>query len=117
MSSTMTLLGLLLLAIGVLAWLALIALNERALSVAIGSCRDAGLQFLDASVALQSLRLRRLQGQLGWQVDYRFDVSQDGQQRRHGTIRFFRGALEWIEIPGAGEHGELWVSPRNSGQP
>jgi hypothetical protein len=111
MSSAAALMGMLVLACGVLAWQALRAMHERALRVAIASCRDAGLQLLDATVALQRIRLARAEGQLGWQLDYGFDVSADGQQRRTGRIRFHRGALLWIEVPGADNRRDLWVVP------
>jgi hypothetical protein len=111
MSSAAALMGMLLLACGVLAWQALGSMRELALRVAIASCRDAGLQLLDATVALQRIRLARADGELGWQLDYGFDVSADGQQRRSGRIRFHRGALLWVEVPGADNRRDLWVVP------
>lgn len=117
MSSAAALMSMLVLACGVLAWQALRAMHERALRVAIASCRDAGLQLLDATVALQRIRLARAEGHLGWQLDYGFDVSADGQQRRTGRIRFHRGALVWIEVPGADNRRDLWVVPGGRDDP
>ncbi len=111
MSSTAALIGMLVLACAVLAWQALRSMHERALAIAIRSCRDAGLQLLDSTVSLQRIRLSRIDGQFGWQLDYGFDVSADGQQRRHGRIRFHRGAQLWIEVPGADGGRDLWVVP------
>lgn len=111
MSSAAALMGMLVLASGVLVWQALRSMHERALRIAVSSCRDAGLQLLDATVALQSVRLSRVEGQYGWQLDYGFDVSADGQQRRTGRIRFHRGALLWVEVPGADNRRDLWVVP------
>jgi hypothetical protein len=111
MSSTAALMGMLVLASGVLVWQVLRAMHERALAVAMISCRDAGLQLLDATVALQRIGLARSDGQFGWQLDYGFDVSADGQQRRSGRIRFHRGALQWVEVPGADNRRDLWVVP------
>lgn len=109
MSSAVALFSMILLAVGVLVWQLLRGLQERALAVAARSCRDAGLQLLDATVSLQHLRLARNRQQLGWQVDYGFDVSLDGQRRRHGRIRFHQGVLQWVEVPRADGSHELWV--------
>ena len=87
MSSAAALMGMLVLASGVLAWQAL------------------------RSVALQRVRFSRAEGQVGWQLDYGFDVSADGQQRRTGRIRFHRGALLWVEVPRGDGSRELWVVP------
>jgi hypothetical protein len=111
MSSSAALMAMLVLACAVLAWQALRSMHERALAIAVRSCRDAGLQLLDATVALQRIRLSRVDGQIGWQLDYGFDVSADGQQRRTGRIRFHRGAQLWVEVPGADDRRELWVVP------
>ncbi len=51
-------------------------------------CRRAGLQLLDQSVALQQWRLARIQGRLGVQRRYGFEVSFDGTDRHPGTISF-----------------------------
>jgi len=114
MSSAATLIGMLLVASTVLVWLSLRGLHERALGIAVSSCRDAGLQLLDSTVALQQLRWAREDGQFGWRLDYNFDVSADGQQRRIGRIRFHRGALLWVEVPRDQDQHELWVAPRKS---
>lgn len=112
MSATASLFALLLLAAGVLAWQLLRGMHENALAVAHRSCREAGLQLLDASVALLQLRWAREDGSWGWRLDYGFDVSQDGAQRHQGRIRFHRGALRWVQMPGAAGARELWVVPR-----
>ena len=96
MSSAVALFSMLFLAAGVLTWQLLRGLHERALLVAARSCRDAGLQLLDATVSLQHLSLARHRQRLGWQVDYGFDVSLDGQRRQHGRIRFHQGVLQWV---------------------
>lgn len=109
MSSGVALFSMLFLATGVLAWQMLRGLHEKALAIAARSCRDAGLQLLDATVSLQHLRLARNQQQWGWQIDYGFDVSLDGQRRRHGRIRFHQGILQWVEVPRADGGHELWM--------
>ncbi|GMU44846.1 MAG: DUF3301 domain-containing protein [Xanthomonadales bacterium] len=111
MSATASLFALLLLAAGVLAWQLLRGMHESALAVAQRSCREAGLQLLDASVALLQLRWAREDGAWGWRLDYGFDVSSDGSRRGHGRIRFHRGALRWIRMPGETDGRDLWVVP------
>ncbi|MBK9654985.1 MAG: DUF3301 domain-containing protein [Rhodanobacteraceae bacterium] len=113
MSSFTALFGMLLLASGVLAWQALRAMHERALVIATRSCREANLQLLDATVTLQRVRVARAEGSLGWQLDYSFDISADGQQRGQGRLRFHRGALLWIEMPRGDHSRDLWVVPSN----
>lgn len=112
MSSIATLFVLLLLAAGVLVWQLLRGMHERALSVALQSCREAALQLLDATVALQQLRWTHENGRWGWRLDYGFEVSTDGQQRRSGRIRFHGGALAFVEMPRPAGQPELWVLPR-----
>lgn len=112
MSSIATLFALLLLAAGVLVWQLLRAMHERALAIALRSCHEAALQLLDATVALQAVRWARESGRWGWRLDYGFDVSTDGQQRRNGRIRFHRGELAWVEMPRPAGEAELWVVPR-----
>jgi hypothetical protein len=111
MSAAATLIAMLLLATAVLGWQLLRGMHERAMQVAVRSCREAGVQLLDATVALQQLRLAREDGQFGWRMDYGFDISADGQQRRSGRIRFHRGALKWVEMPRDGSHRDLWIAP------
>lgn len=109
MSSFPALFGMLLLASGVLAWQALRAMHERALAIAQKSCREASLQLLDATVALQRVGMARAEGRLGVQLDYSFDVSADGQHRGQGRLRFHGGVLLWIEMPRADNSRDLWV--------
>lgn len=111
MSSLTALFGMLILACALILWLALRSMHERALVIAVDSCRDARLQLLDATVALQRVRWTREGDRVGWLLDYGFDVSSDGQQRRHGRIRFHRGALLWVEVPGSNDRPDLWVVP------
>lgn len=111
MSAATTLVAMLLLAVAVLGWLLLRGMHEKAMAVAVRSCREAGVQLLDATVALQQLRLAREDGQFGWRLDYSFDISADGQQRRSGRIRFHRGLLKWVEMPREDNQRDLWIAP------
>ena len=105
------LLGLLLLATAVMVWQWLRQAHEMALALAQQACKDAGLQWLDNQVSLQSARLVRDRGQLRWQLDYQFDVSAQGTERRHGRLRLLAGQLAWIEMPTASGTAELWIPP------
>lgn len=115
MSSGAALFSMLFLAVAVLVWQLLRGLHERALVIAAKSCRDAGLQLLDATVSLQQLRFTNNRTHWGWQLDYGFDVSVDGQRRLHGRIRFHQGVLQWIEVPRADGEKELWMPGEHEG--
>jgi len=78
-----------LIALLVLVWLWYIALSSRdqAVAMARDTCRRQGLQFLDGTAALQSVRpaWTREEG-LVLQRTYTFDYSEDGIGRRTGCI-------------------------------
>jgi len=109
MNSALSLLPLLLLASIVIVWQILHSFNERAVAIARESCREAGLQLLDATVSLSRLRLSRQNQALAWVLDYGFDVSADGHTRAHGRMRFIGGALEWIDLPRGPDGSDLWM--------
>ena len=51
------------------------------------ACDDAGVQFLDDSVALTRLRVRRdARGSPGFWREYRFEFSTDGTDRHPGHV-------------------------------
>lgn len=72
----------------VAAWFDALSARELAGAHCRNLCRDAGLQLLDQSVALQRWRLARIHGRLGVQRRYGFEVSFDGTDRHAGTISF-----------------------------
>lgn len=105
------LLGLLLLASAILIWQWLRQSHESALLLAQRACKEAGLQWLDNQVSLHTARLIRDRGSLRWQLDYSFDVSAHGTERKQGRLRMIAGQLAWIEMPTASGAAELWIPP------
>lgn len=111
MNALPELLGLLLLAISVVLWQWLRQSHELALTTAQSACKEAGLQWLDASVTLLTIRFTRQDSHWHWQLDYSFDVSRDGRERRSGRLRLHGGRMLWIEMPAANGTAELWMRP------
>lgn len=65
------------------------ALRSQELARAAGrrACEQAQVQFLDDTVELVRVRVRRdARGQLAFRRDYRFEFSDDGAVRRRGEI-------------------------------
>jgi len=74
--------------------------RERARDLAHALCARSGLQLLDQSVALRRISLRRIPGQgLRMQRCYRFDVSTDGNDRRHGSLDMLDGEITSYDLP------------------
>lgn len=95
---------------GMLAWYWYAAMHAREQAVAVGrrACHDAGLQFLDESVALARLRFARNgDGQLRFQRDYRFEFSDTGDNRRPGVIRMLGERVEWVSLDGEWQPGRV----------
>lgn len=89
-------------------WYAGMRVREQAVAVGRRACTDAGLQFLDDSVALSRTRFaRNSQGQLQFVRDYRFEFSDTGDNRRPGVIRMFGGRVEWVSLDGEWQMGRV----------
>jgi hypothetical protein len=68
-------------------WWNSFATREKARRACLNECERRGLQFLDDSVALSQLRLRRnLLGRLVFYREYRFEFSEDGLRRFPGRV-------------------------------
>ncbi len=90
-----------LLTVAATAWLLWDSLKAReAANRAIrGACQRYGYLFLDDTVALGSLRPRRAaDGQVRLRRIYRFEFSDNGQQRRRGAIVMLGAEVERVEI-------------------
>lgn len=62
--------------------------RERTLQACRRACRQAGVQLLDETVALDQLRLaRNSHGRLTIARRYRFEFSLEGDDRRSGWVR------------------------------
>jgi hypothetical protein len=60
---------------------------ERAQEVGRNACHAAGVQWLDQTVHADGLRLRRRRdGWLGFERSFRFEYSEDGQDRHVGRL-------------------------------
>ncbi|MEV8520087.1 DUF3301 domain-containing protein [Dyella marensis] len=90
---------LLLLASIVVAWLKLSRLRELAAAEARRQCERHGLQLLDETVGLSSLRLRRLDGMRVIERGYSFEVSIDGNDREPGRLWLAHGRVTGLSLP------------------
>ena len=105
MSWEILLLGLF--AAGAWYWHAGLQAREQAIAASRRACHDAGLQFLDESVALARLRLARDgNGQLRFQRDFRFEFSDTGDNRRPGVVRMLGERVEWVSLDGEWQAGK-----------
>ncbi len=87
-------------------WYAGMHVREQAIAVGRRTCGEAGVQFLDDSVALSRTRLaRNSSGQLQFQRDYRFEFSDTGNNRRPGVVRMLGDRVEWIGLDGEWQSG------------
>ena len=88
-------------------WYAGMQMREQAVAVGRRACVDAGLQFLDESVALSRTRFaRNSSGQLQFLREYRFEFSDTGDNRRPGVIRMLVDRVEWISLDGEWQPGK-----------
>ena len=83
--------GLLILLIAVVlgwaSWSSARAAAERAEEAGRDACNAAGVQWLDQTVHANGLRLRRGEdGRLGFERSFRFEYSEDGQNRHLGRV-------------------------------
>jgi len=94
---TTTLIVMLLLAVAVLAWSSASAAGDIARAEAHAACQRAGVQLLDQTVMLRSVRPRRDEhGRLRLLRHYSFDYSVDGISRMRGDLALLAGRLQWI---------------------
>jgi len=79
---------------------------ERANAVVGATCRDMGLQLLDGTVSLRSLRpARDGAGHWALQRTYTFDYSADGFSRQQGFVILRRGRIHSLGLaPGSAGH-------------
>jgi len=88
-------------ALAVLAWLWFDSMRAREHAVAAGAraCEREGLQFLDETVECVSLRpVRAANGQLTLERVYRFEFSDNGDNRRAGSISMLGGEVESLTL-------------------
>lgn len=68
-------------------WNSARAAAERAEALGRNACHAAGVQWLDQTVHASGVRLRRgHDGRLGFERNFRFEYSRDGQDRQIGKL-------------------------------
>ncbi len=95
---------------GAVAWYWYAGMHVREQAVAVGrrACADAGVQFLDDSVALSRTRFARNgNGQLVFLRDYRFEFSDTGDNRRPAVVRMLGERVEWVNLDGEWQLGRV----------
>jgi hypothetical protein len=80
-------------------WLKLTAARELAVREARRQCEQHGLQLLDETVGLRSVRLPRIQGRRVIERCYGFEVSIDGDDREPGRLWMIGSALSGLSLP------------------
>ena len=81
-------------------WSAGRAAAEAAVFHGRRACERAGVQWLDQSVPLVRLRLRRgPSGRLGWERQFRFEYSSGGEDRHAGLVTLHGDALVGLVGP------------------
>ena len=88
-----------LIAAGIYIWLDSLRARERALKAGRAACERYELQFLDDTVSVSRVRLRRdEEGQLRIARTYTFEFSDTGNNRRHGAIVMLGGELRDLQL-------------------
>ena len=88
-------------ALALLAWLWFDSMRARERAVAAGSraCERDGLQFLDETVECVSLRPARDEnGRIALRRIYRFEFSDNGDNRRGGNVSLLGGRVESLTM-------------------
>lgn len=89
-------------------WYSGLQAREQAVAAGRRACAEAGVQFLDDSVALRRLRLARNgDGQLQFQRDFHFEFSDTGDNRRPGVVRMLGERVEWVSLDGEWQPGRV----------
>lgn len=88
-----------LLGLGIWFWVDSMNAKERAVTVAVRACREIDVQFLDQTVALESMKpVRNTQGHLVWRRIYSFEYSANGVERRQGRAILRGRVLEQVQV-------------------
>ena len=101
---------LLLIGAGVWFWLDSLKAREIAIQAAAVACADEGLQFLDETASVRSLRLARDdEGKLRLRRIYGFEFSDTGDNRRAGSLSLLGREVEWLHL-----RPQLYLVPKAS---
>lgn len=102
MSQVSDLIALLALAAVAGAWLKFTHARERAVDEARRQCAQHGLQLLDETVGLRSLRWRRVGDRRRLELGYAFEVSVHGDDRLDGRLWMHGERLAGVSLPSPG---------------
>lgn len=73
--------------------------REQAIVIGKRHCQNDGLQLLDETVSLSSIKLRRnIDGQVTFRRVYEFEFSDNGDNRRLGSITLMGRHAESIQL-------------------
>lgn len=87
-------------AIVFVSWSTARAAAERAESLGRNACKAAGVQLLDQTVHASGLRLRRNgEGRLGFERSFRFEYSENGDDRHVGRLVLRGNELVYFSGP------------------
>lgn len=90
---------LLLAAGGIWLWLDSLSAREVGVRAAQAGCAEEGLQFLDETVVIRSVRPARDDaGRLRLRRIYAFEFSETGHDRREGSVALLGHDVEWLNI-------------------
>jgi Protein of unknown function (DUF3301) len=102
------LLAMALLAGGVWLWLDSLGAREIGVRAAQAACAEEGLQFLDDTVSIRSLRpARDDEGRLRLRRTYAFEYSDTGDNRRSGSVTLLGDTVELLHV-----RPNLYVVPK-----
>lgn len=80
-------------------WVDSMQARERAVTAAVRACKELGVQFLDQTVALESIKpARNSRGNMVWQRIYSFEYSLRGVERRYGRAILVGKVLKQVQI-------------------
>jgi hypothetical protein len=93
---------------GIWLWLDTLKAREIGMQAAQRACADEGLQFLDETVVGTSFRLARDDdGQVRFRRIYAFEYSDNGDNRRPGSVTLLGHTVELLHI-----RPQLYVVPK-----
>ena len=102
------LLALALLAVVAWLWLDSLKARETGIRAAHQACAEEGLQLLDDTVVIRSLRpARDDEGQLKLRRVYAFEYSDNGDNRRSGSVTMLGQRVEYLHV-----RPQLYVVPK-----
>ena len=83
----------------ILLWQDFMKSREHALLTAVRACQEIGVQLLDQTVSMDSMKIKRnAQGRLVWRRVFSFDFSMAGDERRRGSIQMLGLHVQQVQL-------------------